>query len=99
MTEKKKSHPLLDEFKGRMRIFHDSEDENLVIILEGAQATIGRLVGSSSTSHQEVKKLILENARYMYNDQAEFFYDNYQKDIQGLALELYNPEEDEDDDH
>ncbi|MCQ9215021.1 phage gp6-like head-tail connector protein [Streptococcus sp. O1] len=81
-----------------MRIFHDSEDENLVFILEGSQATIKRLVGSRSTAYPEIKKLILENARYMYNDQAEFFYDNYQKDIQGLALELYEPEEDEDDD-
>lgn len=99
MIEKKVTHSLLAEFKGRMRIFHDSEDENLVMILNGAQATIARLVGSSSTSHQEVKKLILENARYMYNDQAEFFYGNYQKDIQGLALEFYHSEEDEDADH
>lgn len=95
MIGEKASHPLLDDFKGRMRIFHDSEDENLVLILEGAQATIKRLVGTSRTVHPEVKKLILENARYMYNDQAEFFYENYQKDIQGLALELYEPEEGE----
>lgn len=97
MVEEKVNHPLLDEFKQRMRIFHNSEDANLVLILRGAQATIDRLVGSSSLVRQEIRKLILENARYMYNDQAEFFYDNYQKDIQGLALELYEPEEDEDD--
>lgn len=98
MTTATSSHPLLEEFKQRMRIFHSSEDNNLVQILESAEATIKRLVGSAPAGHKEIKKLVLENARYLYNDQAEFFYDNYQKDIQGLALDLYTPMEEEEDD-
>lgn len=93
MTSEVELHPLLEPFKERMRIFHSGEDENLSRMLESSEANILSLVGSQRPTEPRVRELILERARYVYNDQVEFFYENFQGDLMALSLENYKVEE------
>ena len=93
MEETKEFHPLLKAFKERMRIFHSGEDNNLSLMLESSESAILSLVGSNDSANPRVRELILERARYAYNDQVEFFYGNFQGDLMALSLENYKQEE------
>ena len=93
MTSEVGLHPLLEPFKERMRIFHSGEDNNRSRILESSEANILNLVGSQYPTEPRVRELILERARYVYNDQVEFFYENFQGDLMALSLENYKVEE------
>nr|DAM59443.1 MAG TPA: Head Tail Connector Protein [Caudoviricetes sp.] len=93
MTSEVELHPLLKPFKERMRIFHSGEDKNLSRMLESSEANILSLVGSQRPTEPRVRELILERARYVYNDQVEFFYENFQGDLMALSLENYKAEE------
>jgi hypothetical protein len=93
MTSEVELHPLLKPFKERMRIFHSGEDNNLSRMLESSEDNILSLVGSQRPTEPRVRELILERARYVYNDQVEFFYDNFQGDLMALSLENYKAEE------
>lgn len=93
MTSEVELHPLLKPFKERMRIFHSGEDKNLSRMLESSEANILSLVGSQRPAEPRVRELILERARYVYNDQVEFFYENFQGDLMALSLENYKAEE------
>lgn len=93
MTSEVELHPLLKPFKERMRIFHSGEDKNLSRMLESSEANILSLVGSQRPTKPRVRELILERARYVYNDQVEFFYENFQGDLMALSLENYKAEE------
>ena len=92
MTAEVEPHSLLDAFKERMRIFHDGEDDNLSRMLESSEQVIFQTVGTTN-HNSRVRELILERARYAYNDQVEFFYQNFQGDLMALSLENYKPEE------
>nr|DAQ36062.1 MAG TPA: Head Tail Connector Protein [Caudoviricetes sp.] len=93
MTPEEQLHPLLKSFKERMRIFHTGEDNNLSKMLESSKSAILSLVGSKDSADPRVRELILERARYVYNDQVEFFYQNFQGDLMALSLENYKLEE------
>lgn len=92
MTAEVELHSLLAAFKERMRIFHNGEDTNLSRMLESSEQAIFQTVGTTNYNSR-VKELILERARYAYNDQVEFFYQNFQGDLMALSLENYKPEE------
>lgn len=93
MTAEVELHSLLAAFKERMRIFHNGEDNNLSKLLESSESAILSLVGSKDYADPRVRELILERARYAYNDQVEFFYQNFQGDLMALSLENYKLEE------
>ena len=93
MDKEEQLHPLLKSFKERMRIFHSGEDNNLSRMLESSESAILSLVGSNDSANPRVRELILERARYAYNDQVEFFYGNFQGDLMALSLENYKLEE------
>lgn len=93
MDKEEQLHPLLKSFKERMRIFHNGEDANLSKMLESSESAILSLVGSKDTADPRVRELILERARYAYNDQVEFFYGNFQGDLMAVSLENYKLEE------
>lgn len=93
MTTEEQLHPLLKSFKERMKIFHNGENENISRILESSEAYILKTVGSQDISDPRIKELVQERARYVYNDQVEFFYENFQGDLMMLSLENYEPEE------
>jgi len=89
MEETKQSHPLLEAFKERMKIFHDAEDANLSRMLTSSERAILDLTDSFDASDSRVEELILERSRYLYNDQVEFFYANFQGEILELSLKNY----------
>lgn len=89
MEETKQFHPLLGTFKERMKIFHDAEDANLSRMLTSSERAILDLTDSFDASDSRVEELILERSRYLYNDQVEFFYANFQGEILELSLNNY----------
>lgn len=89
MEETKQLHPLLGTFKERMKIFHDAEDANLSRMLTSSEKAILDLTDSFDTSDSRVEELILERSRYLYNDQVEFFFANFQGEILELSLNNY----------
>ena len=89
MEETKQLHPLLGEFKERMKIFHDAENANLSRMLTSSERAILDLTDSFDASDSRVEELILERSRYLYNDQVEFFYANFQGEILELSLKNY----------
>ena len=89
MEETKQLHPLLGTFKERMKIFHDAEDANLSRMLTSSEKAILDLTDSFDASDSRVEELILERSRYLYNDQVEFFYANFQGEILELSLKNY----------
>ncbi|AYW50798.1 phage gp6-like head-tail connector protein [Tetragenococcus halophilus] len=82
---------LLKDFKDRMHIFHDSEDDNLQGILDEAIDYIKDKTGLDDTDNRG-RRLIMERGRYAYNDQLEFFEDNFLSELLGAAF--INMEED-----
>lgn len=89
MEETKQLHPLLGTFKERMKIFHDAEDANLSRMLTSSEKAILDLTDSFDASDSRVEELILERSRYLYNDQVEFFFANFQGEILELSLNNY----------
>lgn len=87
MSETDKGN-LLSIFKARMHIFHDSEDKNLQQILNSSTNEIKRLTGSDDITISGIQELVLERSRYVYNDAAEFFEDNFQAQILGVSAEI-----------
>lgn len=72
-----------------MKIFHDAEDANLSRMLTSSEKAILDLTDSFDASDSRVEELILERSRYLYNDQVEFFYANFQGEILELSLNNY----------
>lgn len=76
-------------FKSRMKIFHSSEDELLLYILETSKQDIFNICGEFDLKECSTGlELIFERSRYVYNDSLEFFYDNFQEPILNLSIEL-----------
>lgn len=86
MEDKNPFHSLLGAFKERMKIFHDAEDENLSRMLTSSEEAIFDLTGAIDLSDSRTEELVLERARYLYNDQVEFFFANFQGEILELSL-------------
>nr|DAT92822.1 MAG TPA: Head Tail Connector Protein [Caudoviricetes sp.] len=72
-----------------MKIFHDAEDANLSRMLTSSERAILDLTDSFDASDSRVEELILERSRYLYNDQVEFFFANFQGEILELSLKNY----------
>ena len=84
---------LLKDFKNRMHISHDTEDDNLNELLSFSIAFVEdkcgefRLEGESNID-KRAKELVLERTRYAYNDAVEYFDDNFLSAIVGLGLDM-----------
>lgn len=83
---------LLKDFKMRMRIFHNAEDENLKNILSSSMVAIKRWCGSDDVTKPEIKELVMERSRYVYNDSLEFFNDNFLSELMAVSLSHYEEE-------
>ncbi|WP_421501597.1 hypothetical protein [Lactiplantibacillus plantarum] len=92
-----KVNPLLEQFKQRMKIYYKAEDANLSRILNASQKRITDITGIASNIGDDVyDELVLERARYAYNDQVEFFDANFLDDLLSASLTSYEPGDDED---
>lgn len=89
-------NPLLDKFKLRMKIYHKAEDKDLSRILNASQKRITSITGIASNAGDDVyDELVLERARYAYNDQVEFFDANFRDDLLSASLENYKGGDDD----
>ncbi len=85
---------LLKEFKNRMHIFHDGEDDNLKQLLSFSIAFIESRIGEFDIDdHKKAKELIFERTRYAYNDALEYFEDNFLSEILSLSIESLGDED------
>lgn len=84
---------LLKDFKLRMRIFHAAEDSNLKNILESSKVAIKRWCGSEDITKPEIRELIIERSRYVYNDSLEFFNENFLSELMAVSLSNYVEED------
>lgn len=84
---------LLETFKNRMHIFHGGEDDNLKELLSFSIAFVEEKCGKfeiegTKNTDKRAKELVLERARYAYNDAVEYFEDNFLSEIISLSLDL-----------
>ncbi|WP_195486713.1 phage gp6-like head-tail connector protein [Lacticaseibacillus paracasei] len=86
---------LLTDFKARMSIYHSSEDTELKNMLQASYDAVNRMTGVSDITNNQLKELVIERTRYVYNDQVEFFEDNFLSTIIGLSLQAYGEEDDD----
>lgn len=84
---------LLKDFKSRMRIFHNADDDNLENILESSKVAIKRWCGSEDITKPEIRELIIERSRYVYNDSLEFFNENFLSELMAVSLSNYVEED------
>jgi hypothetical protein len=73
----------LSDFKARMRIATNDEGEmnNLKSMLSASFVVVTSLVGVNTADDEDVKELVFERSRYVYNDAADEFLNNYKQDI------------------
>lgn len=77
---------ILQEFKERMHLQGD-EDDNLTRILKASVKVLIGMCGEYDIETDEVfKELVFERARYVYNDAAEYFKRNFLTEINNLAM-------------
>ena len=77
---------LLSEFKERMKL-GDDEDDNLTRILKASVQDLQDICGDYDTNTSErFKELVFERSRYVYNDALEYFHNNFLTQINNLSI-------------
>lgn len=92
MVTNEVTESLLQEFKNKMHISHN-EDDNLKDLLSSSISFIRRKCGDFDLEGKKdtdvsAKELVLERARYSYNDAVEYFEDNFKSEILSLQLDI-----------
>lgn len=89
------SDEILVEFKGRMKL-GDDEDDNLIRILKASTEDLQAICGDYDINTSErFKELVFERSRYAYNDVLEYFSDNFLTQIVNLSIDKAMEEKDE----
>lgn len=81
---------MIDELKRILNInWEDSEtDLKLEEVIKRAESKVNTLLGSNIDyeNNQEARSLLLNYARYDYNNASEYFEENYHKEILRLQF-------------
>ncbi|EJR56200.1 hypothetical protein IIM_01292 [Bacillus cereus VD107] len=81
------SYEILQQFKDRMRL-GDDEDDNLRRILSASNQELKRVCGFYDINNDEAfKELVFERSRYVYNDALEYFNSNFLTMINSFSIE------------
>ncbi|MBG9749735.1 hypothetical protein [Bacillus thuringiensis] len=81
------SNELLQQFKDRMHL-GDEEDDNLKRILSTSNKALLRVCGNYDLNKdEEFKELVFERSRYVYNDALEYFDKNFLSQINSLGID------------
>ncbi|AKR08546.1 hypothetical protein AC241_07410 [Bacillus thuringiensis] len=81
------SDVVLQEFKDRMHL-GDEEDDNLKRILSTSNKALLRVCGNYDVNKdEEFKELVFERSRYVYNDALEYFDKNFLSQINSLGID------------
>lgn len=81
---------LLSEVKDYLKITWDDEDQGLTRMIGGAKSYLENLVGVELdfTKDDDPKTLLLDRCRYVYNNAAEYFEENFRQEILRLQLRM-----------
>lgn len=80
------SNEILQQFKDRMRL-GDDEDDNLRRILFASNEALIKVCGSYEITKDETfKELVFERSRYVYNDALEYFTKNFLTEINSFGI-------------
>lgn len=78
----------VQEFKENMNIFHKSQDDKFKRNLNSSYLAIQNICGDFDVDKSVLgKELVFERARYMNNDQLEFFDDNFSTMISDFGIQ------------
>lgn len=78
---------ILQQFKDRMRL-GDDEDDNLRRILFASNKALIKDCGSYDINKDETfKELVFERSRYVYNDALEYFSENFLTEINSFGIQ------------
>ncbi|UYX52333.1 hypothetical protein M3Y14_28520 [Bacillus thuringiensis] len=81
------SDEILQEFKERMHL-GDEEDDNLKRIISTSNKALLRVCGDYDlNNNEEFKELVFERSRYVYNDALEYFDKNFLSQINSLSID------------
>ncbi|QWH29959.1 hypothetical protein EXW51_19145 [Bacillus mycoides] len=81
------SDEILQEFKERMHL-GDEEDDNLKRIISTSNKALLRVCGDYDlNNNEEFKELVFERSRYVYNDALEYFDKNFLSHINSLGVD------------
>ncbi|MGH0867372.1 hypothetical protein [Bacillus toyonensis] len=81
------SNEILQQFKDRMRL-GDDEDDNLRRILFASNKALIKDCGSYDINKDETfKELVFERSRYVYNDALEYFAENFLTEINSFGIQ------------
>ncbi|MDO8158407.1 hypothetical protein ABEX53_26365 [Bacillus toyonensis] len=81
------SNEILQQFKDRMRL-GDDEDDNLRRILFASNKALIKDCGSYDINKDETfKELVFERSRYAYNDALEYFAENFLTEINSFGIQ------------
>ena len=81
------SNEILQQFKDRMHL-GDDEDDNLKRILSTSNKALLRVCGDYDLNNdEEFKELVFERSRYVYNDALEYFDKNFLSQINSLGID------------
>ncbi|MED1404280.1 hypothetical protein P4U07_15905 [Bacillus mycoides] len=81
------SNEILQQFKDRMRL-GDDEDDNLKRILFASNKALIKDCGLYDINEDETfKELVFERSRYVYNDALEYFTDNFLTEINSFGIQ------------
>ncbi|WP_144488108.1 hypothetical protein [Bacillus sp. ABP14] len=77
---------ILQQFKDRMRL-GDDEDDNLRRILFASNQALIKDCGTYDINEDETfKELVFERSRYVYNDALEYFTQNFSTEINSFGI-------------
>ena len=80
------SNEILQQFKDRMHL-GDDEDDNLERILSTSNKALLRVCGDYDLNNdEEFKELVFERSRYVYNDALEYFTKNFLTEINSFGI-------------
>ena len=94
---------MLEKVKDRLKITWDDEDGTIQDIIEDGKYNLNDLTGVELDFEQNnlARSLLFEYCRYAYNNAADLFEENFQKEIMRLQLncgvEQMKEDEEEDD--
>lgn len=84
---------LIERFKERMHITHSAEDPNLEDHLQRSISYVRSKCGEFDVDgdtdiDKNAQTLVIERARYSYNDAIEYFEDNFLSEINSLTFDI-----------
>ncbi|MFI2801518.1 hypothetical protein ACH2G3_27225 [Bacillus cereus] len=80
------SNEILQQFKDRMHL-GDDEDDNLKRILFASTKALIKDCGAYDINEDETfKELVFERSRYVYNDALEYFSKNFLTEINSFGI-------------